>query len=56
MGFNQKDYIIEYKKTHYKAFKVDLKVEELKELEALLKEKKITKAEFLRNSIKQLKK
>lgn len=54
--FNQKKYIIEYNKEHYKAFKVDLKVEELEELEKLLKEKGITKAQFLREAIHNLKK
>lgn len=54
--FNQKQYIIEYNREHYKAFKVDLKVEELEELEKLLKEKKITKAQFLREAIQKLKK
>lgn len=54
--FNQKQYIIDYNKEHYKAFKVDLKVEELEELEKLLKEKHKTKAQFLREAIQQLKK
>lgn len=54
--FNQKKYVQEYNKEHYKAFKVDLKVEELLELESILKSKGITKAQFLRNAIKALKK
>ena len=41
----------EYNKKHYKAFKVDLKIEELKELEEILKEDGISKAEFLRMAI-----
>lgn len=48
-------YIQEYNKEHYKAFKVDLKVEELEELEEMLKKKNLTKAQFLRNAIKELK-
>ena len=51
----QKKYLQEYKKEHYKAFKVDLKVEELEELEALLQKKGLSKAQFLRNAIKDLK-
>lgn len=54
--FNQQKYIQEYNKTHYKTFKVDLKVEEMDELSNLLKKYKLTKAQFLRNSIDKLKK
>jgi len=46
----------EYNKNHYKTFKVDLKIEELKELEEILKKKKLTKAQFLRNAINMIKK
>ena len=53
--FNQRKYIIEYNKEHYKAFKVDLKVEELEELEKILKEKEMTKAQFLIDAIKKIK-
>lgn len=48
-------YIQEYNKTHYKAFKVDMKPEELEELNSLLKELGLTKAEFLRKAIQELK-
>ena len=54
--FNQSKYIQEYNKAHYRAFKVDLKIEELEELERLLEKKGISKADFLRNAIEQLKK
>lgn len=54
--FNQQKYIQEYNKEHYKTFKVDLKVEEMDELNELLKKYKLTKAQFLRNSIDKLKK
>ncbi len=54
--FNQSKYIKEYNKQHYKAFKVDLKKEELDELENLLNKKGITKAQFLRDAINELKK
>lgn len=53
--FNQLEYIKEYNKKHYKAFKVDLKKEELDNINNLLKENNMTKAEFLRLSIKLLK-
>ena len=54
--FDQKKYIQEYNKQHYKAFKVDLKVEELESLEELLKQHNLTKAQFLRDAIDKLKK
>ena len=54
--FNQIEYIKEYNKEHYKTFKVDLKKEELEELNKLLKKKNITKAKFLRDAIDKLKK
>lgn len=54
--FNKNDYDIEYHKKHYKAFKVDLKKEEMEELNNLLKKRKLTKADFLRQSIEELKK
>lgn len=52
--FNQPKYIQKYNKEHYKSFKVDLKKEEWEQLEKLLKEKGLTKAEFLRDAIKKL--
>lgn len=52
--FNQQKYIQQYNKEHYKTFKVDLKKEELDNINMLLKEKNMTKAEFLRLSIKAL--
>lgn len=54
--FDQKKYLQKYNKEHYSRFLVDLKTEELEELNKLLKEKQITKADFLRNAIKDLKK
>lgn len=53
--FNQQKYIQNYNKEHYKAFKVDLKKAELDNLNILLKENNMTKAEFLRLSIEALK-
>lgn len=54
--FNQQRYIQEYNKEHYKTFKVDLKKEEYDVLNKILEEKKITKAQFLREAIEKLKK
>ena len=53
--FNKKEYDINYKKLHKKQFKVDLNIEEYNYLEKLLKKYNLSKAQFLRNSIKQLK-
>ena len=53
--FNQKEYINNWKKQHKAQFKVDLNKDEKEELDKLLEEKGITKAQFLRDSIKQLK-
>lgn len=53
--FNQKQYIRNFNKTHYKTFKVDLKLEEYEELENLLNKENMSKATFLRLAIEQLK-
>ena len=53
--FNQLKYIQKYNKEHYKTFKVNLPKEEWDELEALLQEKGMSKAQFLRDAIKQMK-
>ena len=52
---NNKEYIKDYNKTHYERFRVYLKPEEMRELEKEIKRLGITKAEFLRNAIKDLK-
>lgn len=44
-------YKVKYNKEHYKAFKVDLKIEELKDLEKMLKDDNVSKAQFLREAI-----
>ena len=54
--FNQAKYNQEYNKKHYSTFKVDLAKEEKEKLDELLKKEKITKAEFLRQSIYEFKK
>ena len=53
--FNQAKYIQEYNKSHYKTFKVDLKIEEWNELETLLIKSGKSKAQFLREAISKLK-
>lgn len=53
--FNQKEYIQKYQKEHYAVFKVDLKKEEKLELDSLLEKNHLTKAQFLRNAIQDLK-
>lgn len=46
--FNQNKYIQDYRKQNYKQFKVELKVEEMDELNELLKKKKLNKTEFVK--------
>lgn len=54
--FNQSKYIQEYRKNKKKQFNVDLNKDESEELEQLLKEKELTKVQFIRNAIEELKK
>lgn len=54
--FNQSKYIQEYRKNKKKQFNVDLNKDEAEELEQLLKEKELTKVQFIRNAIEELKK
>lgn len=54
--FNQSKYIQEYRKENKKQFNVDLNKDEAQELEQLLKEKGMTKVEFVRKAIEKLKK
>lgn len=56
MSFDQNKYIQEYRKEHKKQFNVDLNKDEYEELVKLLKEKGITKVEFIRKSTEWLKK
>lgn len=56
MSFNQSKYIQEYRKENKKQFNVDLNKEEWEELNKLLKEKGITKVQFVRNAIEELRK
>lgn len=56
MKFDETKYKQEYNKEHYKEFRAYLKLEEMQELESLLKKLNKTKAQFLRESIDKLKK
>ena len=53
--FNKVAYDNEYRKKHKAQFNVDLNIEEKEELELLLKEHGLTKVQFLRNAINDLK-
>lgn len=55
MAFDKVKYDLEYKKKNLKQFKVDLRIEEMEELEELLKKFNLTKATFLRSAISDLK-
>lgn len=46
-----KKYKQQYNKEHYKTFKVDLRIEEMEQLEEYLKKIHLTKAQFLRYCI-----
>ena len=53
---NKIKYITGYNKEHYKQLKVYLTPDEMSELEFQLTRLKLTKAQFVRNAIKELKK
>ncbi len=53
--FNKKEYDMKFRKEKKKQFNVDLDISVYEELEELLKRKNITKAQFLRNAIEELK-
>lgn len=55
LKFDEKKYRIQYNKNHYSTFKVDLLKNEKAELDELLKMQNLTKAQFLRNAIEDLK-
>lgn len=55
MAFDQKKYIAQYKKDNLKQFKVDLRKEEYEEIDNFLKQHKLTKVSFVKNSFKKLK-
>lgn len=54
--FNKKEYDMLYKRNNYKKLSVDMKIKDYEELNKLLEEKNLTKAQFLRNAIEDLKK
>lgn len=56
MAFNQKKYTQEYIKANYSRFLVDMPKKEKEELDKMLTEDGITKAEFLRKAIQTYKK
>lgn len=56
MAFDQIKYINEYKKKHKKQFKVELDIPEMEELEKMLQENGLTKTQFLKNAIEDLRK
>ena len=53
---NKIKYITGYNKEHYKQLKVYLTPEEMSELESQLTRLKLSKVQFVRNAIKELKK
>ena len=53
--FNQTKYVMDYRKQHKARFNVDLNKSEKEELDILLKDNNLTKAEFIRLAIKALK-
>ena len=53
--FDQTKYIMDYRKKHKAQFNVDLNIEEKEELDLLLKRHRLTKTQFLRNAINDLK-
>lgn len=56
MAFNQKKYTQEYNKKNYSRFLVDIPKEVKQELDKMLEEDGLTKADFLRKAIKDYKK
>lgn len=56
MAFNQREYIIKYKKEHYSKLSVDLLKEDKEELIKICNEKGITIKQFILNAIKNSKK
>lgn len=55
MAFDKAKYDIEYKKKNKKQFKVELNLDEMDELNELLKKYNLTKIQFVRNAIIDLK-
>ncbi len=53
--FNQKEYIKEYKKTHYKQLSIDLKIKDMEKLDNYCKKNNITKKDFVMKEINKIK-
>ncbi len=53
--FDKKKYDIEFHKKNYKQFKVDLKIDFYNNLCELLKEKNLTKVDFVKKAYEELK-
>lgn len=56
MSFDQIKYINDYKRARKKQFKVELDIPEMEELEKMLQENGLTKAQFVRDAIDDLRK
>ena len=54
--FDKSKYDYEYRLEHYKEFRCYLSIEEFNFLNDLLKQKKISKSDFVRNAFEELKK
>lgn len=52
--FDKIKYNIEYNKMNYKKFSCNMKIEEMEYINKLLKEKNITKPDFIRWAVKKL--
>ena len=52
--FNQKEYIKEYKKTHYKQLSIDLKIKDMEKLDKYCKKNNITKKDFIMKEINKI--
>ena len=55
-NFDKKKYDSNFRKKYYSQFKVDLKKEEKEELDLLLSKHHLSKVQFVRNAILELKK
>lgn len=54
--FNKREYDMEYRKKKKKQFNVDLNIPVYEELDQLLKSKNLTRTQFVRNAMENLKK
>lgn len=54
--FNKREYDYNYRLKHYKEFRCYLSIDEFNFLNNLLNQKKLSKSDFVRNAIEELKK